>query len=113
MTVDQAVAEGYVGQSVRRVEDRRLLKGEGLFVADVRLRGMAHAAIVRSPHAHARVVGIDLSRARSEPGVLAAISFADLGPDPRRLPMLVPHPALKPRMPYPLASERVRYVGEP
>src|SRR5438093_7647440 len=74
---------------------------------------MAHAAIVRSPLAHARIVGIDPSRALARPGVLAAVSFSDLGPDPTRLPMLVPHKSLRPQMPFPLASGRVRYVGEP
>ncbi|HZT08620.1 MAG TPA: xanthine dehydrogenase family protein molybdopterin-binding subunit, partial [Chloroflexota bacterium] len=102
---------GYIGQSVRRREDPRLLRGEGLFVADVRLPGMVHAAFLRSPFAHARVVRVDTSRARAMPGVLAAISFADLGSVPK-LPMLVPHRALRTQMPYPLARDRVFYVGE-
>ncbi len=103
----------YIGQSVRRREDPRLLRGSGLFVADVRLPGLTHAAFLRSPHAHARIVRVDVSGALGQPGVLAAISFADLGPDPVKLPMLVPHRALRPQMPYPLAADRVRYVGEP
>jgi len=104
---------GYVGQSVRRREDPRLLRGEGLFVADVRLPGMVNAAFLRSPYANARIVSVDVSAARRQPGVLDAISFADLGPNPTKLPMLVPHRALHPQMPYPLAADRVRHVGEP
>lgn len=103
----------YVGQSVRRREDPRLLCGQGLFVGDVESAGTAHMAVLRSPHAHARIVRIDLSRARQQPGVIDALSFGDLGPQPPKLPMLVPHPALRAEMPYPLASDRVRYVGEP
>src|SRR5687767_11566422 len=88
----------YVGQSVRRREDPRLLTGRGLFVADVRLPGLVHAAFLRSPHAHARIVRVDLRRALAQPDVLAALSGAELGPEAPRLPMLVPHRALRPRM---------------
>src|SRR6266542_372703 len=109
----ETITAGYVGQSVRRREDPRLLRGEGLFVADLQLAGMAHVAFLRSPHAHARIVGIDLSSARGQPGVLDAIGFDDLGPDAVKLPMLVPHRALRPQMPYPLAGGTVRHVGEP
>ena len=102
-----------IGQSPRRREDPRLLTGQGLFVADVRLPGMLHAAFLRSPYAHARIVRVDVSRALAESGLVAALSGADLGPDPPRLPMLVPHKALRPRTPYPLARGVVRHVGEP
>jgi aerobic carbon-monoxide dehydrogenase large subunit len=69
-------------------------------------------AVLRSPHAHARLVSVDLTRARTQPGVLAALAFGDLR-QPQRLPMLVPHRDLRPQMPYPLAADKVRYVGEP
>src|SRR5437764_12510508 len=78
----------YIGQSVRRREDPRLLRGQGVYVADVRLPGMAHMAVLRSPHAHARIVRVDTSRAREVPGALAALSLADVGASPARLPML-------------------------
>src|SRR5438067_8634363 len=94
---------GYIGQSVLRREDPRLVRGRGLFVGDVRLPGMAHVAFLRSPFAHAQIVKVDLSRARAMPGVLAAISYADLGGSSQKLPMLVPHRALKSQMPYGLA----------
>jgi len=96
-----------------RREDERLLTGAGLFVADVQLPGEVHLAVLRSPHAHARIERIDVSGARTCEGVLAALSFADLGLDVPRLPMLVPHKDLRPRMPYPLADRKVLHVGEP
>jgi carbon-monoxide dehydrogenase large subunit len=103
---------GYVGQSVLRREDPRLLRGAGLFVADVRIPGMAHVAFLRSPYAHARIARIDVSDALERPGVIAAATFADLGPNVAKIPMLVPHRALTSQMPYPLAGDRVLYVGE-
>lgn len=106
-------AGGYVGRSMTRREDERLLTGAGLFVADMHLPGEVHLAVLRSPHAHAVVRRMDVSRARVAEGVLAALTFADLGPDPVRLPMLVPHKNLRPQMPYPLADRKVRHVGEP
>src|SRR5207237_7206774 len=102
------------GRSVRRREDERLLRGQGLYVADVRLPEMLHVAVLRSPHAHARLRRLDARPALARPGVVAALTFLDLAAaGVPRLPMLVPHPALNPRMPYPLADERVLYVGEP
>src|SRR5438270_11586258 len=103
----------YVGRGVARKEDLRLLTGRGLFVADVRLPGMVQAAILRSSRAHARLARVDVSEAARQPGVLAALSFADLGTDTPKLPNLVPHRLLRAAMPYPLARDRVRYVGEP
>jgi CO/xanthine dehydrogenase Mo-binding subunit len=70
-------------------------------------------AVLRSPYAHARIERVDVSGALAQPGVLAALSFKDLGDNPSKLPMQVPHKALRPQMPYPLAADRVRYVGEP
>ena len=106
-------AGGYVGRSLTRREDARLLTGAGLFVADMHLPDEVHLAVLRSPHAHAILQRIDVSGARKHGGVLAALTFADLGEDPIRLPMLVPHKNLRPRMPYPLADRKVRHVGEP
>jgi carbon-monoxide dehydrogenase large subunit len=56
-------ATGFIGRSVLRREDHRLLRGRGVFVGDLQLPGMLHAAIVRSDHAHARIVGIDTAAA--------------------------------------------------
>jgi aerobic carbon-monoxide dehydrogenase large subunit len=104
---------GYVGRSVPRKEDARLLTGQGLYVADLRLPGMAEVAFLRSPYAHARIRSIDVSEALRQPGVIAAIAAADLGLEPRRLPHLMPHQSLRPVLPYPLAHEEVHYVGQP
>src|SRR5947207_15656504 len=76
----------YIGRSLLRREDRRLLMGQGQFVADLVLPRMLHAVLVRSPVAHARIRAVDLSRARAAPGVMAALNGADL------LQMLPPVP---------------------
>jgi carbon-monoxide dehydrogenase large subunit len=108
-----------VGQSVRRVEDPRLIRGLGRYSDDVSLSREVHAAVVRSPHAHARIRGIDPRRALQTPGVLAVLTAADLAADglgdlpsdPTRkradgTPAFVtPRPAL--------ARDRVRHVGDP
>ncbi len=73
---------------------------------------MVQAAILRSTRAHARVLRVDTKAAARQPGVLAALSYEDLGDTPS-LPNLVPHRLLHAAMPYPLAKDRVRYVGEP
>src|SRR5262249_14381273 len=90
--------------------------GRGRFVDDIRLPGMLHAAFVRSPYAHARVGAIDKSAALALPGVQAVIAYADLPEAVRRqtLPLLVPHPALRPpRMPSALARAEECDAGEP
>src|SRR4051794_11561633 len=96
----------YVGRGVARKEDLRLLTGRGMFVADVRLPSMVQAAILRSSRAHARLIRVDVAEAAHQPGVLAAVSFAELGADPPKLPNLVPHRLLRAAMPYPLARDR-------
>jgi aerobic carbon-monoxide dehydrogenase large subunit len=68
----------YVGRSLRRLEDRRLLTGQGQFTADLVLPCMLHAVFVRSPLAHARIRGVDLSRAATAPGVALALSGPEL-----------------------------------
>ena len=103
----------YVGARVTRNEDPALLRGRGLFVDDIRLPGLAHAAVLRSPHAHARIVRVDARRARSAPGVLAVLTHADLGELGGPLPKLIPHPTLvHHKTQQPLASTVVRHVGE-
>jgi carbon-monoxide dehydrogenase large subunit len=102
-----------VGQSVRRSEDQRLLTGRGKYAADFRLPGMLHGAVLRSPHAHARLGGIRAKAALALPGVVAVITAEDLGdvgPIPTRLGHRVGNVACLQR---PLARDKVRYVGEP
>src|SRR5262249_60726270 len=93
-------------------EAHRLLAGGGRYVGAVVLPGMRHAAVPRSPHAHARIVSIDVGRARAQPGVVDVITAADLGPMARELPCVPLHPALRHRNFTPLPVDRVRFVGE-
>ena len=102
-----------IGARIPRNEDPRLLRGLGCFVDDVHLEGMLHAAGLRSPHGHARIVSIDAARARALPGVHLVLTAADLGELNQPSPLLIPHPALtQPRTQRPLATDRVRYMGE-
>ncbi|HEY7246172.1 MAG TPA: xanthine dehydrogenase family protein molybdopterin-binding subunit [Xanthobacteraceae bacterium] len=71
------MGEFAIGQSVSRFEDPRLLKGGGRYVGDMVLPGMAFGHVLRSPHAHARIRSIDVSRAKTAPGVLAVLAGAD------------------------------------
>ncbi len=106
-------SRGLIGAAVRRKEDLPLLTGRGRFLDDLRLPGMLHLAVVRSPHAHARLAGVSLERARSLPGVVAAYAAADL-PELRR--PIPPYGQLKMLRDYVqpvLAHDTVRYVGEP
>ena len=115
-----------IGQPVRRKEDVRLLTGRGRYVDDMAPPGLAHAVIVRSPYAHARIGRIDATAARSAPGVLAILTGADyhrdrLGAIPHAAGLMGP-PDLVPRLAgvgpiatthYPLPTDKVRFVGEP
>ena len=74
------MATRYFGARIKRNEDRRLLTGSALFVDDVELPEMLHAAFVRSPHAHARIQNLDVSAARCLDGVVAVYTADDLGP---------------------------------
>ena len=103
-----------IGSPVKRTEDLRFVRGRGEYIDDVRREGQLYAYIFRSPVAHGRIVAIDTTRARSLPGVHRIITAADL---PRPLPTvnirLQPMPSLVPFHQPVLASEKVRYVGEP
>jgi len=68
----------WIGRPVRRTEDPRFIRGEATFVADLVLPRMLHAAVVRSPHAHARVVGVRKVSARGMAGVVDVFTAADL-----------------------------------
>jgi aerobic carbon-monoxide dehydrogenase large subunit len=108
----------YFGARVQRNEDERLLTGRALFVDDVELPGMLHAAFLRSPHAHARIRAIDVSAALRCEGVVAVYTAADLGDYWRPGPLLVPPPPIagsvfNERTQVPLAKDKVRHAGEP
>jgi carbon-monoxide dehydrogenase large subunit len=102
-----------VGQPVRRVEDRRFITGHGIYVDDIVRPRQAHAVMLRSPHAHARIRAIDTVAAAAVPGVLAVLTGADLAADGiGNVPCLsgVAGAFLPPRPA--LARERVRHVGD-
>jgi CO/xanthine dehydrogenase Mo-binding subunit len=102
----------WVGQAVRRKEEGRLLRGQGKFIDDIKLRDMAYLTFVRSPYAHARVVKVDTGAAEKLPGVLAALTgrevkslthpFIEIGPE-----------QCQKIADYPMAVEKARYQGEP
>jgi carbon-monoxide dehydrogenase large subunit len=115
-----------IGAAVRRTEDRRLLTGRGRYASDLFPPNLCHAALVRSPHAHARIRSIDVSRAACLPGILAVLTGHEAAADGLK-PM--PHnpdwtgpPDVELRLPsgfeiyvtpnVPLPTEIVRYVGE-
>ena len=106
------------GEPIKRNEDRRLLTGQALFIDDVELPGMLHAAFLRSQVAHARILRIDVSQALRRPGVVAAYVADDLGEYWKPGPLLVPPPPIagivfNQRTQVPLAKDKVRHVGEP
>ncbi len=109
----------YIGKRVQRNEDPRLLTGQALFVDDVAIPGMLHAAFLRSDYAHARLKSIDVSAARERPGVVAVYTAEDMGEDWKPGPPLVsPPPTVKDvlfhsRTQVPLVKDKVRYAGEP
>jgi carbon-monoxide dehydrogenase large subunit len=110
---EAASASGlYVGRSLPRVEDRRLLTGHGSYADDLNRDGQLHASIVRSDIAHGTIRGIDVDAAKRRPGVVAVFT-AEQVPDVRVPVRLFPTPnsthALQPA----LARDRVRYVGDP
>src|SRR6185295_6806252 len=81
MKFPAGTAFGSIGHPIRRKEDARLLTGKGRFSDDFALPGQSHAALVRSPHPHARIVRIDTAAAKAMPGVLAVLTGADCKAD--------------------------------
>src|SRR5881296_898687 len=110
-----AASPRVVGVPIKRKEDFGPLTGRGKYAADVRLPGLLHAAILRSPHPHARIAAVRAGAARAVPGVAAVVTADDLGAV-GRIPVRLgqragagPNACLQP----PLATGLVRYVGEP
>ncbi|HEY0753169.1 MAG TPA: aerobic carbon-monoxide dehydrogenase large subunit [Ktedonobacteraceae bacterium] len=107
------MATRWFGAPVQRLEDPRLLRGKGTYVDDIEPPNLLHAALLRSPHAHAKILSIDVSAALALPGIHLVLTARDLGEVLEPSPLLVPHAALEqPRTQLPLALEEVRYVGE-
>ena len=107
-----------IGQRVKRVEDPRLLTGQALFVGDVNLPEMLHAAFFRSDYAHAKLISIDTSQAKKIPGVVGVYTAEDMGdawePGP---PLVSPPPTLEnvtfnSRRQVPLVKDKVKHAGE-
>jgi carbon-monoxide dehydrogenase large subunit len=112
------VTKKFIGQRMTRTEDPRLLTGQALFVDDVEIPGMLHAAFLRSDYAHARLKSIDVSAARERPGVVAVYTAEDMGDDWQPSPPNVsPPPGMEgvtfySRTPVPLVRDKVRHAGE-
>ena len=102
-----------VGASPKRKEDGRFVTGHGRYLDDVRVPGLLHLALVRSPHAHARVVSVDARAARALAGVVAVLTLDDL-PElaAATVPPLVPEPKSRPYVHPVMAGARARHVGE-
>jgi aerobic carbon-monoxide dehydrogenase large subunit len=108
----------YAGQPLKRLEDPRLLTGNGSFVDDIRLPNMLYACILRSPHAHARIRSIEVAAARQLPGVVAVLAADDIADGLRNLPTRAMEGEWQveamhaPEQPV-LARGKVCYVGQP
>jgi carbon-monoxide dehydrogenase large subunit len=100
----------WVGQSIRRLEDPKFLLGRGGYIDDMRVRGMLHAALVRSPHAHAKITSIDTRAAKELPGVFAVVTGAEAAEITDPMPDFGPAPDKTTWRC--LAVDKVRYVGE-
>ena len=107
---DTAEVKKYVGQPVERVEDEILLMGRAQYSDHLPTRaGTLHAAILRSPHAHAKILSIDTSRAEKMPGVVTVMTGEDVKEMSESFLIVLRQPINQ----WALAAEKVRYVGEP
>jgi carbon-monoxide dehydrogenase large subunit len=106
---------GYVGQAIRRKEDPPLITGRGRYVDDIQLPGTVYAAIVRSPHAHARITSIDAGALEKRPDVRLVLTGEDLKDLAAPLPMAWAPPGVEVKTPehWPLARGKVCHVGDP
>src|SRR5262249_24832871 len=107
----------HIGRSLRRLEDERFLPGQGRYVDDIAVPGQLHGIVLRSPHGHARIEGIDVAAARAMPGVHGVFTAADLDADDvGTLPCIAQVATVAPMIVPPrraLARDRVRHVGDP
>ena len=108
------MTQTYIGAPIRRGEDIRFLTGKATFIDDVKLPGMLYAAVLRSPHAHARIKSVDVSEALKLTGVVSVLTFADLPAGVKPIPLrMYQLDGLDRFLQYPLARGKVAYVGEP
>jgi carbon-monoxide dehydrogenase large subunit len=101
-----------IGARIRRREDPSLIRGRGQFVGDVNLPDMLHVAILRSPHAHARIKKLDTAAARQLPGVIDLVTGSDIKDQIAPLPVTGGNPTLRVPKHYVLAIDKACYVGE-
>lgn len=113
------MADGGIGDSTLRKEDYRFLTGAGTYTDDINRPGQCHATLVRSPHAHAKIMSIDAARAESADGVIAVYTGADMAKDgvgslPCGWAITQPDGSAMAEPPHPpLQADRVRHVGDP
>jgi 2-furoyl-CoA dehydrogenase large subunit len=103
---------GWVGKPVQRLEEARLVQGQGVFVDDSKMEGMLHLKIVRSPYAHARIERLDVSKALAASGVFCALTGREVAETCQPFPEIGPGIGQK-IVDYPIAIDKVRYQGEP
>lgn len=113
MMAESTSSQGYIGRRMRKSEDPKLLQGQGLFVDDERRPRMVHAAFVRSPVAHARIVSVELDGALQSPGVVGAFTSSDLEPVCDGWSGLLNWPGMVAGEQHALAVGTVRHVGDP
>lgn len=106
-------AAGWIGTGLRRREDKRLVTGKGRYIADIRLPGMLELAVFRSDHAHARIGRLDVSDARKSPGIQLVLTGADVEQWTEPFRFKHSNPRLRRLEWRALATDVVRYVGEP
>ncbi|HEV2176963.1 MAG TPA: xanthine dehydrogenase family protein molybdopterin-binding subunit [Terriglobia bacterium] len=102
----------WVGQSIGRKEEARLLRGQGKFVDDYKMQGMLHVAFVRSPYGHARIESIDTTEAKAAPGVVLVMTGAEVAAQVKPFIEIGPEPGGK-IVDYPMAVGKTRFQGEP
>jgi aerobic carbon-monoxide dehydrogenase large subunit len=108
------MAKTYIGAPIKRREDIRFITGKGTYADDVKLPGMLHAAILRSPRAHARIRAIDTGKAKAMAGVAWVFTLKDIGEMAVPVPMrMYKVPGLERYLQPLLARDKVRYMGEP
>jgi carbon-monoxide dehydrogenase large subunit len=113
MSTERADGQGYVGAALSPRETRKLVLGRGTYIADLTAPGLLHAAFARSPHAHARIRGIDAVAARRSPGIAAVLTGHDLARVTAPLRIAPPIEGLLPMEMPVLPTDKVRFVGDP
>src|SRR5438552_2593994 len=103
----------YVGAALSPRETKKLVLGRGSYIGDLTAPGLLHAAFVRSPHAHARILGIDVNAARRQPGIVAVLTGHDLARVTAPLRIAPPIDGLLPMEGSTLPVDKVRFVGDP